>query len=572
MTVNGPKDVSGGGRAKTYSLKDLQGSRLKKKAPLIEFFKKYDLNNDSQISSEEAMLLLAEHNNDGKAELSKKEFKSLEKEHGDMGRGERKLFNKDFLKNVFGTDDVLISVEDNKKTFKTQDGKFLGTFEENDGEYTFYNEKGAKTKNINTKSANLTITNYNDAGEEIEKQTVYKGLGTEISTKDENGNKVIIYEGDNLIASKKGVVKEKYYTENGTEFKEEHYTENSAKLKKDEYTGDLKKLKNMIDKSGFTSVRRYKNIAPANEEANWVDERTLNLSKKHIAYAFQGLTKTLLEKAQQKPAAEEPQKFNEALEKFGNKVTIDEEESNQRLSSAKQWQTSIKVPNRAQINENGSPSVIQMSLPSSYGKNAYQTLKLVDPENNIYQDKAGLRQFQINITDDGVTLRHINADNAKIKDFIGNNKKSENDEKLKGSTDVANKNGAKVKAEKAPESKTSAENAKKIQKNIATRDINGVTYKSGNSIKMSKDLSKLTMKIGNNTYKISSTLNKYINEDGTFKQVKSLLISDYMIIQGFALEPLNNLVITTKNNNLGVEKNGKFYKLEDIMSGKVIVE
>ena len=337
---------------------------MKKKAPLEKFFQKFDVNNDGKISREEALMLLAKSNTDGSAQLSRKEFKQLEASEGDMGRGERKLFNNDFLKAIFGTNDVEITLDGNKKTFKTKDGAFLGTVEQQGDKFTFLDEAGKKTKSVTQSGSNLTTELYDDAGENVvEKTTQFKGAGTEI-TKYGDGKTTVTYEGDNLITQHKGIVKEEFYSEDGVEFKK---------------TTDI---------DGKEVV--YTNKAAEGEKADW---------QEFVKEA----------EPEEEQEAETPS-VKDSLTKFSNQVTVDESISDSRFGIAKEWETTVKVPQRAEYNESGAPSEIQLGLPTAYGTNKFQTLKLVDAANNIYQDKAGKRTFQIVITDDGMTLLQVEAD------------------------------------------------------------------------------------------------------------------------------------------------------------------
>lgn len=148
-------------------------------------------------------------------------------------------------------------------------------------------------------------------------------------------------------------------------------------------------------------------------------------------------------------APKEPEKveapkaeFNDVFNKVGKKVNIDETGSTQRYTRNSNWETSVVIPKRANYDGNGVPKEIAIQLPSDYGqKNAdgvaqkrYSTLKLIDEENNVYSDKAGLRTFQMNITDDGITLKQVAynngeisdltaADSKKVKDFLDKNTK-----------------------------------------------------------------------------------------------------------------------------------------------------
>ena len=57
-----------------------------------------------------------------------------------------------------------------------------------------------------------------------------------------------------------------------------------------------------------------------------------------------------------------------------------------------------------------------MTLPSGYGKNALMKLKLVDPQQGIYETTRGDRQFQISIDANGnISVKAANVDLLKSK-------------------------------------------------------------------------------------------------------------------------------------------------------------
>lgn len=127
------------------------------------------------------------------------------------------------------------------------------------------------------------------------------------------------------------------------------------------------------------------------------------------------------------PEVEVP-KFSDVFAK-SKKVNVDETGSKQRITAQNQWETNLVVPKSAEYNENGVPTKLAIELPAEYGsKNAdgvyqkrYQTLSLVDAENNIYSDKAGVRQFKLAFDENGISLVQQNIDDKKVKDFLDQN-------------------------------------------------------------------------------------------------------------------------------------------------------
>lgn len=448
MAINGTGKKIGNGR---YYISNLQNSNLKKNQPLINVFQKYDIDNDGIITMKEAMMFLVENNQDGNVEFSRKEFGALEKDFGDMGSDERKVLNNDFLTAVFGTDDVVITTEGNKQTFKTSDGNFLGTVEQDENTFKIFNKDGALANEVTRTDDSFIVLNYSpethrqaikvtykegskvvesyddngnlshkkttmegsevteyydDNGNVFKKVTHRPGLGTETRTRTERYTVVVTYEGDALIASKDGIIKEEYYNPHRTDKRVtyvdgrvEYFRRNGLR---DEYELDFPKSQVANDQ-----ITNPKTPAEASNAQQEVKPET-PAGTQNTQQVVNSETKT--------------PNFTDSLQQFGNKVTIDEGGSTQRLNSDKQWETSVKVPQRAITEENGAPSEIQIKLPSIYGDNQYQTLKLIDSEKNVYQDSSGVRKFQVNISEDGITLKHIEISDANTSAFVEANK------------------------------------------------------------------------------------------------------------------------------------------------------
>lgn len=597
MSVNGPSQNVGGGGTQGYSIGSLQSSNLKKKDPLIQFFKNFDVNSDGTVSKEEALMLLAKYQTDGNADFSRGEFGRLKSDYGNMGRGEKHVLNNDFLTDVFGTDDVQITTDGNKKTFRTTDGTFLGTVEQDGDKYTFFNEQGIKTKDISMSGANITTSLYDDAGEYYtETTTVYQGAGTETTKYYSNGAGIesITYEGDNLIAQHGGVVKEEFYNEDETCFKK---TTNSDGI---ETTYSL------------VNDEWQPYTAPVQEE----------------------VTDPVVEQESYAVPT-----FKEALGTANNTVTIDETGSHQRLNRDNQWQTSVRIPQRFVNDE--IPQEIQIGLPSSYGANAYQTLKLVDGTTNVYTDRAGNRKFQVNIAEDGsISLKHIEIDDDKVRTFLDDVEPSAYSEELEGIVVTQDRSTGEDRTVRESVARAEASrdivpftdasqptyvnphtdpltylnqnsaaqgfinsegnywlkiDGREIQTDIpiaSTTNANTITYASGNKI------------INNNNGTVSITINGQTHNfpANVFRLIKNNGLPDESIISLYnstpqvyatgsqpsqrntsfsftelpfagGLTPLSPLKITT--NQLGllcIEHNGTQYRLEHVMAGLVKLE
>lgn len=177
----------------------------------------------------------------------------------------------------------------------------------------------------------------------------------------------------------------------------------------------------VLDKEGEYFVDKDGKYYRFNEESSVLSDVTIAVNAQKAA-AEQKEEKKIDEKK------EEPPKFSDIMAK-NNSVVIDETGSKQRLTSAEQWTTNLKIPKNTEYNENGVPEKLAIELPSDYGakgpdgvaQKRYQTLQLVDAENNIYSDRAGIRQFKLEFGEDGISLVQQNIDDKKVKDFLNQN-------------------------------------------------------------------------------------------------------------------------------------------------------
>ena len=80
------------------------------------------------------------------------------------------------------------------------------------------------------------------------------------------------------------------------------------------------------------------------------------------------------------------------------------------------YQGEIRLPNGETIEDGAFPENLRMTLPPEYGSNATMKLKLIDPENGIYETSAKDRNFQIVTDENGnVTVQSVNVDELQGK-------------------------------------------------------------------------------------------------------------------------------------------------------------
>lgn len=112
-------------------------------------------------------------------------------------------------------------------------------------------------------------------------------------------------------------------------------------------------------------------------------------------------------------------KFYEAFGTSNNlSVTID---GGSTGISKGDYEGKISVPDSCpEWTEGTFPQELRMTLPDSYGKNAVMKLKLVDPENGIYETTRGDRQFKIEVDNDGnVSVKSVQ--NAELTEKLNAN-------------------------------------------------------------------------------------------------------------------------------------------------------
>lgn len=155
----------------------------------------------------------------------------------------------------------------------------------------------------------------------------------------------------------------------------------------------------------------YKYNAEQNVLSDYTTKALKEIESQQAAEA--GKVEVVPEEPENNPEVEVP-KFSDVFAK-SKKVNVDETGSKQRITAQNQWETNLVVPKSAEYNENGSKNA-----DGVYQKR-YQTLSLVDAENNIYSDKAGVRQFKLAFDENGISLVQQNIDDKKVKDFLDQN-------------------------------------------------------------------------------------------------------------------------------------------------------
>ncbi len=84
--------------------------------------------------------------------------------------------------------------------------------------------------------------------------------------------------------------------------------------------------------------------------------------------------------------------------------------------SSKPYTGQVILPNGETIEDGAFPENLRITLPPSYGENATMKLKLIDPENGIYESSAKDRNFQIVTDENGnVTIQSVNIEELQGK-------------------------------------------------------------------------------------------------------------------------------------------------------------
>ena len=215
-------------------------------------------------------------------------------------------------------------------------------------------------------------------------------------------------------------------------------------------------------------------------------------------------------------------KFSDVFAK-NKTVNIIETGSKQRLTSANEWSTNIIVPKKAKYNKNGIPSQIGIELPPEYGwkgpdgiaQKRYTVLNLVDAESNIYSDKAGIRKFQMAVSEDGISFNAVDIDDKKVKVFLDTNTKAVQAEAEKSGLNDA---GTKMKIR-------NLDDAQKIVGMLSDRNQAWETY-----LQLGTDNGYLTG--SNGLLEKITDEGKMKNADGTVKQAMNTYNDIAPAIQG----------------------------------------
>lgn len=326
---------------------------------LFDFFKNKGLDENSYVYSSDIEKLKEEFD-DGDGKFSKRELKKMGL---DIKRSEVKSVNR-----------TLQAIE---AAELADDGTYPVKADDNTTD--FYSKDNIKKKSVSVNGLNTVTTEFDETGKkELKIITDMKGFGR--ITEDLTNSKLqsITYEGEKLIAKNCGIVKEEIG-----------------------FVNDVL-TKTTTDIDGNKKLYRQQQGS-----TQWIEDTPKPVEK------------------QTENIVKEAPNFKEVFEKSGKKVNIDETGSSQRLTKNNTWTTDVIVPKRANYDGKGVPKEIAIALPSDYGEKGadgvaqkrYQTLKLVDPENNVYSDRAGVRHFEMNLTDDGINLKQVSYNNGKISDL-----------------------------------------------------------------------------------------------------------------------------------------------------------
>ncbi len=308
-----------------------------------------------------------------------------------------------------------VKINENRTEIYSKDKQLQYALErQGDNKVNYFDKDGNKTRSIEQNGTNTTTTYFENGQPKtiVEEQKDFGVTTTEIlHNADEINSRVITYSGEKLLGKNGNITRE-------------------------EITETPDGMSKVVTQNGQQKIYDY-DAAKGWVEAKPVEkEQTAPLEQEEIEIA--------------KP------EFKEVFEKSGKKVTIDETGSTQRLTRNNTWTTDVVIPKRVNYDGNGVPEEIAIALGVDYGhkgadgvaQKRYQSLKLIDKENNVYTDKAGIRHFQMNISDDGITLKQVSynngqiseldaKDSAKIKDFLDKNVKAVEDKAVeKGQTDT----------------------------------------------------------------------------------------------------------------------------------------
>ncbi len=101
---------------------------------------------------------------------------------------------------------------------------------------------------------------------------------------------------------------------------------------------------------------------------------------------------------------------------FGDKRKASVKIDGSATGLGRAYQGEIRLPNGETIEDGAFPENLRMTLPPEYGFNATMKLKLIDPENGIYETSAKDRNFQIVTDENGnVTVQSVNVDELQGK-------------------------------------------------------------------------------------------------------------------------------------------------------------
>lgn len=371
--INKANGLDASWAGQTFSNNGVKLSDLKESNKLLfDFFKNKGLDESSYVYASDVEKLKEEFDN-GNGKFSKRELKKMGL---DIKRSDVKAINR-----------TLQAIQESELA---EDGAYPVKVDENTTD--FYTKNNVRAMSVKQNGANTQITEYDETGEKVLKITRdMKGLGRVVDDFTEPGKQVTTYEGDLLLSKTGGIIQEEVSNENGIPTKILTYV-----------NGD----------------KKVYHQSPVNNE--WIEEKT-KVSTETTAPSEE----TPKTEPEEEVVDIELPKFKEVFEKSGKKATIDETGSSQKLTRNNTWNTDVVIPKRANYDGNGVPKEIAIALPDDYGSKGadgvaqkrYQTLKLIDPENNIYSDKAGIRKFQMNIADDGITLKQVNYENGKIAEL-----------------------------------------------------------------------------------------------------------------------------------------------------------
>ncbi len=159
---------------------------------------------------------------------------------------------------------------------------------------------------------------------------------------------------------------------------------------------------------------------------------------------------------------------------FGDKRKASVKIDGSATGLGKAYQGEVRLPNGEKLEDGKFPENLRITLPPSYGENATMKLKLIDPENGIYETSAKDRNFQIVTDENGnVTIQSVNVD------------------ELAGKLNANLEEYKRIEAERAAKAAAEAEaesQADEVQPTLSKEEIEAAKQKQRQSAQIASDM------------------------------------------------------------------------------------